>query len=78
METSPWVCTCDCHNALFKDYMWHCMPCCHVCPTCDTRIVTGVYDMHIKDCKVIQEEMTKAIADMFEEPVEMEEDDEEV
>jgi hypothetical protein len=64
--TSLWVCDCDCHKEFFKDHMWHCMPCCHVCPTCDARIVAAIFDDHVRDCKTITAEFDKVLKRMCE------------
>ena len=49
--TSMFTCNCDCHSEVFGDSVHHVMACCHICPTCGDRVVTGMYDFHTETCK---------------------------
>ena len=65
MGSSPCICECRCHAESFKGFVFHLIPCCSICPICKERIKTPIYDMHVKDCKTINDELIKAMENVL-------------
>ena len=53
-----WECDCMCHK--FED-MVHCMACCSECLRCGRKVLTGMEDLHDKECKSMEESMEESM-----------------
>lgn len=51
-------CDCSCHR---EAGVYHCMPCCHICPNCGRRINISSYPFHIDGCKEEQDKQNKEL-----------------
>lgn len=51
--SSPDECHCDCHKNLNGIKVSHVIACCYICPHCERRIISSIYDLHVRSCNIL-------------------------